>query len=93
MPGELLHERPVNPPGLVEGDGKRLGGGLDMLGGLVSLQRAPLEDGGFLRALRLGVVVFKREEEGLVGVRRKGPEIVAGGEGAIPLRQRNRRCC
>jgi hypothetical protein len=84
MPGELLHARPVNSAGLVERDRKRLGGGLDMLGGLVPLQRAPLEDGGFLRALRLGVVVFKGEEEGLIGVAGKGPEILAGGEGAIP---------
>ena len=83
MTRELLHERPVNPAGFIQRDGKRLGGGLDMLRRLVSLQRAPLEDGGFLRALRFGVVDFKREEEGLIGVRCEGAEIVAGGEGAV----------
>ena len=62
MTRELFHERPVNSPHLVERDRKRLGGGLDMLGMLVLLQRAPFEDGGFLCAPRFGVVDFKRQE-------------------------------
>src|SRR5665213_300610 len=35
VPGELLHKRPVNSPGLVERDRNRLGGCLDMLSMLV----------------------------------------------------------
>ena len=31
-----------------------------------------------------GVVVFKGEQEGMIRISGKGPEIVAGGEGAIP---------
>ena len=73
----------MNPAGLVERNGERLGGGLDMLGRLVALQRAPLEDGGLGGALGLGVVVFKGEQEGLVGVAGKGPDVFAGGEGAV----------
>ena len=30
-----------------------------------------------------GVVVFKREEEGLIGVAGEGPDVLAGGEGAV----------
>ena len=83
MTRELLHERPVNSSDLIQGDGKRLGGGLDMLGSLVPLQSSPREDGGFGRALRLGVVIFKGEEEGLIGIAGKCPQILARREGAI----------
>ena len=73
-----------NAGGLVERDGTRLGGRLDVLGGLTALQRAPLEDGGLGRAPGLGVVVLKGEEQGLVGIAGKRPEILAGGEGPVP---------
>jgi hypothetical protein len=50
----------MNSSDLIEGDGKRLGGGLDMVRRFVPLHRAPFEDGGFLRVPRLGVVDLKR---------------------------------
>src|SRR5579862_8001676 len=75
--GEGTHALPVDAAGVIKRNRQRLGGGLHMLLRLAALQRAPLEDGGFGRALMLGVVVFQREEQGLVGVGGKRPDILA----------------
>ena len=37
-----------------------------------------------MRALMLGVVVFQREQEGLVRISGKGPDIFTGGKRAVP---------
>ena len=85
MAGEGGHALPVDSAGLVKGNRQRLGGGLDMLLRLVALQRAPLEDGGPGRALMLGVVVFEREEEGLIGVSGERPQVLARGKRAVAV--------
>jgi hypothetical protein len=79
--GQLLHARPVDSAGVVKRNRERLGRRLDVLCGFAALQRAPLEDRGFLRALRFGVVVFKGEEQGLIGISGERAEIHAAGEG------------
>lgn len=78
---EFHQERPVNSPGLVQGNGKRPGGALDMLRRSVLLKGTPLEDGGLSRLLRIGVIVFERQKERPIGVGCEGPAVLPVGEG------------
>ena len=57
----LLHARPVDLAGFVQGNGERFRRRLDMRDRVIALQRPPLEDGGLRGALGLGIVVFKGE--------------------------------
>jgi hypothetical protein len=57
--GDLLHSLPVDLAGLVERDGERFSGRLDMLDRLVPFERAAFENGGLGSAIRCRVVVFE----------------------------------
>src|SRR5580704_9892196 len=51
--------------------------------GAVFLKGSSGENSGFGGALVFGVIVFEREEEGLVRIAGEGPYILAGGEGTV----------
>src|SRR5580692_11526957 len=78
-PGQLRHARPGNCAGLIERHGERLSSGLDMLNGLVALQRPAVKYSRPGSGFGLGVVVFQRKQERLIGIAGESPDILLRG--------------
>ena len=79
--GETRHAGPVDLPGFIETHDQRFGGGFDVFDGLVAFDGALMEDGRFGGAFGVGIVVFEREQERVIGIAGKGAEILLRGDG------------